>query len=424
MSNYLKKTAITFLILFSLFIFGLFLASLIPSSLLKTNITQSLVTLKNEGTYPSIGPVWRSIVLDNYTDPLILNTAYSVDSTDSLKSSLLNYRYMESSNQFNQIINLEKTVLDRAPFKVAYERYWHGYLVYLRPLLSLFSYNQIRLIISFFLYSSFIGLSIMIWKKTGLLKALIFIVSLLAVDFFHIGKSIQFSNVFLVGIFSSICLLTIYKKRFDTFNIFFIAGALTSFFDLLTTPLISLGILLVTEAFLEDSHWIRVIKNSFFWSVGYLSLWASKWLIVTFFYAPGSIFTSFDQVINRTIVKPDPNFSYLRTLQLNVFQMIGYHKSNKIFFLLIFLIAIFFVIKFFKIDSRVIKKIIPWILIGVIPYLWYMIAANHSYLHCWYTYRNQFMSIAAGFMIVYELTNVRFKKPASNRNDKRLNKIN
>ncbi|KKP71774.1 MAG: hypothetical protein UR68_C0027G0009 [Candidatus Roizmanbacteria bacterium GW2011_GWA2_35_19] len=423
MVSYIKKAVLAFLILFSIFIISLLLASLIPSRLLKNNITLSLVTLNKEGTYPSIGPIWRSIVLDNYTDPLILNTAYSVNPVEPLESSLLNYRYMESPEQFNQIINLEKTVQSKAPTKVAYERYWHGYLAYLRPLLVLFSYSQIRFIINLFLFGGLFILLYKIRKEAGLLKAVIFLFAMFAVDYFHLGRSIQFSNVFLVGIFSSIYLLSIHKKNVNNYTLFFIVGALTSYFDLLTAPLVSLGILLIVELFLENRGWLKIIKNSFSWSFGYLSLWASKWVVVTVLYAPGSIFTSLAQVVNRTVTIPDNNFSYLKTLRLNIFQLIGYHKSNKVFFLAVFLALLILSIKYFKFSKVNFKRITSWLIISIIPYLWYLIAANHSYLHVWYTYRNQFMSVVAGFMIVYELTNVRLKKSASNRSNKRLNKI-
>jgi len=413
MLSVLKKFVFSYFVLLSIFLFSIILVCLIPSSLLKNNIGTSLTALKEEGTYPTAGFPLRPIVLDNFTDPVMLNTAYSVDSNQPIRSALTNIRHAATLDEINQIINLESLYKNQAKVSFGYERYWHGYLVFLRPMLVFFPYSFIRIIISVSLYAALLFFLFQSWKKLGKKATIYFLIGLVAVDFFSIGKSMQFSGVFFIGIIGSIYLLSIYKKNHDQYLLFFIIGGLTSFIDLLTAPLVTLGMMLVVLTLLNKNS--KILLYSVFWSMGYLSLWASKWIIAQFFFAPGAISTSFNQIINRTVTKADANFSIVSALRLNIFQLIGYDRTEQIILLSLFGIIFLISIRYFSFSIKKLKTITPWVIIALVPYVWYVIAANHSYLHVWYTYRNQFMSVVAACLIYsefidWERVNESFKK--------------
>lgn len=410
----LKKIVLSYFFLLGFFLISLFLACLIPSSFLSKNIGRSVETLKKEGIYPSIGISWRKVTLDNFTDSLMLNTAYSVDSRQPLRSSLVNIRHDGDEDGLNQVTNLEKLYLHGKVHAEGYERYWHGYLIILRPLLIFFSYGQIRMIITFLLISAFCLLVYLSWKNFGKQVAIPLIFGFVAVDFFYIGRSMQFSGVFLIGLIGSIYLLLKDKKIKNPYMIFFVVGGLTSFFDLLTAPLVSLGILLVVSSYLKKDSPKKILWNAFFWFAGYLSLWFSKWLIVQILFAPGAIPTALSVVTHRTVNKADANFSRLNTIKLNLNQLRGYDKTNKIIILCLFIMGLVYSLAHFNFHPSKLKKIIPLLIIGVLPYLWYLVAANHSYLHVWYTYRTQFVSVVCFFLIVAEFTS----KSSSNRSKK------
>lgn len=404
--NFLNKNIglfiTTYFILLTIFLITLILSCLIPSSMLKQNIGKTLITLKKEGTYPSFGLPWRQIVLDNFTDTLMLNTAYSINSNNPIKSALVNVRYDGKVDSVNQISNLEKSYLQKDIQQVGYERYWHGYLLYLRPLLTIFSYSTIRSIITIFLYSSFILFMYLSWKKLGKKVTIAFLLGLISVDFYYLGQSMQFSIVFLIGLFGSIYLLCVYKKNYSLYILFFIIGALTSFFDLLTAPLVTLGMLLVVATILEDKNIKNILLHCLAWSIGYSFLWFSKWFIVQVLFTPGAIVTAFNEIVNRTVSQADTNFNHFNAVKLNFFQLIGYNRVNKIIVLSLFIISLIFFLRYFTFKKEKVNKSIPWILIGSIPYIWYLIAANHSYLHVWYTYRDQFISVVCVFLVAIE----------------------
>lgn len=402
MFNFVKKYVIIYAIVLFLFISSVVIVSFIPSTLLKQNISQSIKTLKIEGTYPSFGLPFRQIVLDNFTDALILNTAYSVDATQPITSAFTNNRFMEVDNAINQIDNLEKGYLKKPGIQVRYERYWHGYLIFVRPLLTVFSYSGIRIILTFFLYTGFVWLMFLAKKKLGIKTTIAIFFGLLSIDFFYLGQSLQFSSIFLVAIFSSIYYLYNHKKT-NALLLFFIVGGLTSFFDLLTAPIITLGLLLIISTKLEKKT--NIFLKCFSWSIGYLLLWFSKWVIVQMYFASNAIETAVNTVLARTISRVDTQFSHITTLKLNIFQLIGYNKYNKILVVVFVIILLVLLLRYFSFKKQKIQKIIPWIVIGCIPYAWYLVAANHSYLHVWYTYRNQMVSVMCFFLIYFEIIN-------------------
>lgn len=401
--KYLKQLPLAYLALLFCFFSLTVLCSVIKLDTSSSNFLSAVKTFKLEGTYPSFGLPWRKIVLDNYTEAIMINTAYFTNSDKPIESALTNKRYAGAENPINQIENLEKMSKGLQGKEYGYERYWHGYLVYLRPFMAIISYSFLRIVLSFVLYGLFVLFIFLLWKKFGLKSAIIFVFSFFIVDFFYIGISMQFSNVFIVALSTTIYALTRKNKSHnDDYLIFFISGALTSFFDLLTAPIVSLGLLLTIDNLRKDSHLKSVFINVFFWFVGYMGLWASKWILSSIFYAPQALLVAFDQIINRTVNKADEKFSHLEAVRLNIFQLIGYSRESKIFFVCLFAIMLFTFLRYKAIKKANFRKVSLWITIGSIPYIWYLIAANHSYLHVWFTYRAQLMSVIAGLFIYAE----------------------
>lgn len=404
----LRKIFFSYVFLLFLAISGLILTCSFPSSKLKINIASSLDILKKEWIYPTYGLPFRKIILDNFTDSLMLNLSYSVDSSQPLRSAMINVYHDGKIDKDNQILNLEKVYLKKEVKPVFYYRYWHGYLLYLRPLLLFFSYSQIRVILTIILYFLLFIFLYLTWEGLGKKIAFVFFVSFLAVDYFYLGNSIHFSKVFFIGLIGGIYFLLKLKdwqKDQSVLWLFFLIGALTSYFDLLSAPLISLEILLILSVFV-NKKWqsVRHITlHSFFWGFGYGLFWVTKWIITDIFFVKGAFLSAYQQVLYRSIHQVDKNFSYLNTLKLNLFQLIGYDKTNKILVLVIFLIAVLIFVFFKKINKKTIKEIIPFLLMGVIPYGWYIVSASHAYLHVWFTYRNQLITVFSLVMIYLKL---------------------
>lgn len=392
------------LLLFGLILVGamsMIVISLIPSSAQQSAIGASIEVLKKEGVYPVYGLPFRPIVKDNFTDALMLNTAFAVDSSKPVYAAFVNNRAYNPETIADQIGPLEALYKGEPVPITGYERYWHGYQTWLRPALTLFSYSSIRILLTISLLILFSIYMLLAWKKLGMRVTVSALAAFLFVDFFYLGQSIQFSSVFLIGLCGGIYVLR--KNPENVLPVFLVVGALTSFFDLLTAPLVSLGILLATVASQEKRTVQQLFVYCLYWATGYASMWAAKWVLAEYLFAPGAISNAFQQVATRTVAQADPNFSHFNAIKLNIMQLVGYHKVSKFAVAGTMLVAGGILIMFHRITRDSLKKILPWVFMAVLPYAWYVIAANHSYLHVWFTYRAQYITVFAGLMAYVEL---------------------
>ncbi len=165
MKNILKYIGI-FISMIVIFCITLTITSLIPKEALTKKTKESAEILNEQTNNLIIYINNRPTKFDNYTDSLMINTAYSIDNTTPFYSSMVarkNYikgkteiiypdttGELPSSSKYktiNQVGDLNDTVNNDVTESFEYGRYWHGYLIFLRPLLMIFNITQIRAIL-------------------------------------------------------------------------------------------------------------------------------------------------------------------------------------------------------------------------------------------------------------------------------------
>ena len=262
MQKLLKYTC-TIILLILIYVGTLYITSLIPQTALKTKVSESAEILAKQGNnfFIRIPNKNRYIKFDNYTDALMINTAYSIDSKEPLISSLVcrkNYipgttkieykdtvSELKSASKYpdlDQVGELKDTIKGDIEESFEYARYWHGYLVPLRILLCIFNITEIRILFILLFLVLITTLMVLITKKINIYAMLVFLVALISVEYFYIGVSLQGSSIFFITMLTSIILIYRYNKIKDFPLLFLIVGSLTSFFDFLTVPLLTLGI--------------------------------------------------------------------------------------------------------------------------------------------------------------------------------------
>src|SRR3989344_2108857 len=182
MFQLLRNVVLTAVVLGTAFFAMLVLVCTIPSSVINSTLSDSVATLKKEGLYPSVGFPWRKIVLDNFPDSVMLNIAYSVDSSDPVRSAIRTVQFDGDDNAADQILNLEKLNKKQNIHETVYERYWHGYLVFLRPLLAITSYAGVRIVLTGLLFGIFAQFMFKIWKQLGVRTTFGLLIGFIAVD--------------------------------------------------------------------------------------------------------------------------------------------------------------------------------------------------------------------------------------------------
>ncbi len=308
------KYIVIFIILISIFVATLCLSCLIPSSLLKENVQESSEILLSESNRKKVYIPIKQLTFqfDNFTDALMINTAYSIDSKTPLYSAFTakkNYipgttktimqdsvSELKSASKYNgyhnEVGELYDVAHDDIEESFEYARYWHGYLIFLRPLLLLFNVNTIRIILTIIFILLGIWLLYLIYKKLSPILAIIFFIGLVGVEYLYMGISLQGASIFLILMIASIYILIRNEKIKNIGIIFFVIGMLTNFFDFLTVPILTYGVPLIIYFLLQQKNRdltfketiIIFLKTGISWILGYAGTWIAKWILMDLIY--------------------------------------------------------------------------------------------------------------------------------------------
>lgn len=402
----LKKISLTFFILLISYCSLLILSFSIPQQFIQTNAEKSIAMIEKEGLYPSINEGNTGSKRDNFTDRLMIRKT---------KKSL-------------ELSTIENTMsMDNYP------RYWHGYQVFLRPLLVFMSLGSIRMIYAVILFL-LIGLtSYYLIKRSDIYAGIAFLITLAVGNAATFFFSMQYANLWIFTLFITLLMLIkprLVEKSSSMFLFFFIIGSLTNFLDLLTTPLISWGIPVILFFYLHNKYptikrentqkqFGRLLFSGIFWGIGYGLTWFSKWLIASIVLKQNVIKDAITQILFRTEGNEDYPLQRLDMLRKNISLM-----YPKVTLLILGATCLIFLIIAIRKRTKI-RSYTDFILFGVIaltPYIWFNILANHSQIHYWFTYREQMITTFAllcafAFLIPPDLREDPYNKQMHGKSD-------
>lgn len=394
------------LIIIASIVLGFMLLSLaycIPTRLMVDAGYASSDLLALEGDYPY--EYFSFKTLDNFTDSVMLNIAsYSGDESFLKKVILSNYYSLTHSGSDNSASavesfqNLQYSGKENMEVK-DYSRYWHGYLLLLKPLYALFDYQQIREINRTIQYVLLLVVFLLIYKKE---KACLFpfaiMVALLAPT--AIWKSLQFSSVYYIMLFSIFAML-LNPKELLTGNkviyLFLLSGIATAYFDFLTYPTVSMTVPLVFLCVRESERTRSCARESlhlimgcaFIWLIGYAGMWAGKWLLALVFGGESFLQTLVSQIqfrLSSTDHAENP-ISRFHTIKACFYECFSYNRWFMICVAYILCQTLSILTKSHKKSLRNLIYLFPLSVPICISLLWVLILANHTHIHRFFTYR-------------------------------------
>lgn len=331
---------------------------------------------------------------DDYTDALMLMTASNGADRNPFTAAVYDYYSGRNGVNPNEVItNLENP----DNISVPYSRYWHGYLLFLKPLLMFFDYNEIMVIASILVVVLIIVVVYLLKKKN--LEKLILPYGVTVVLMFPIAisLSLQYMNVFMVLNFALAGILLFYEQIEKSnwfFYLFLVIGMATCYFDLLTTPVVTLGIPLTVWLVMRNrekalSFWDNVkliISGALAWGIGYGGIWVGKWTL-------GSIVTGKNLFVDA-MGAAEQRMSTTTVGEISRFRPIGeafkYTFSKPVIALLVVamvVVAVLLIMKKIEFNKKKALNNLWVFVIAMIPLVWYMVLANHSSWHIFFTYR-------------------------------------
>lgn len=381
----------------------------LPVEPMKENVWRSRSIYSFEGGYPQwAGENYKMTQLDNITDGYMLLEAIYSGAEGPVNNAMLN-RYMTYAD-----VNPEQAALmqahgvDTEPYVATYGRYWHGYLLFLKPLLLLFDVADIR-IINMILC---LGLSFYLIAETrhvlGNRVAIAMFVMWIVINPVSIVMSFQFSTTFYVMIVASLLVLhrdawLVQGSRYAM--LFLFIGIVTNFIDFLTYPMVGMVVPLILAILLRERRKDKCILgftvlNGFAWGIGYACMWIGKWSVATWITGQDIIANAISEAGFQSTGQEEffgTRITAINSILMNIRVIVKWP-----ILILVLIIGAWSVWRMVRdhrrLDLRCTIVDTLLVLIAMLPIMWYCIFQGHSIMCYWFTYRNLSITVLAGLL--------------------------
>lgn len=372
----------------------------LPTDKMYMHVCQSLPTLEKEFTEGVMVDGYQASLTGNFTDCLMLfYSIYDNPQHSTLEQIMHMYRTEssigdgwapgESLRDYCNGVEHDK--------ELSYGRYWHGYLVLLKPLLLITNLNSIRMMMSV-TQLLLVGMIIYFATKRGVGNlALAFLVSVPFFYFVSMFASLSLSICFYImaiTILISLCFHEKLKQKKRYLTLFLAVGMAVAYFDFLTYPLVTLAFPLIVVLYLDKEVWKtklqKIFSYSLQWGVGYIGLWALKWAFSDLLTGSNVIGDAVSTVFERTGTAYGGN--KISGLFFVICQNLEVYFNWSFYVLAIFVI-IFFVYHIIKskcwyTNLNTIKERFVILSVALYPIIWYFLTQNHSEEHYMFTCKN------------------------------------
>lgn len=379
----------------------------LPIEPIQENVLEAANIIETEESHPELIYGHQDTMLDNLTDSIMMGTARYEGTESIFQKALLANRKTVNGMMDSEILAAEVSGEALEGSVSSYGRYWHGYLLYLKPLLLVLNYGQIRYLIGFIQFALFVAVLYLFIKKNKEKHIIPFAAAYLFLNPATLSLSLQYLPASVITILQFVIMLRQEDKYRENYTRwiyhFFIVGCLIAYFDFLTYPLLTLGMPLVfllaenRQSIKESVK--RFLGSCIAWGAGYVMMWGSKWILGTLLTKENMLLDALGNVLLRVgATETDAKNSAVQVVAKNI-------GANKLCLLAVILIFVIFIGKgILKKQSMNLRNInVGVLLCAALPIMWYTVVSNHSYIHYWFTYRILAISIYAVLLIAVRL---------------------
>lgn len=384
----------------------LVLAYALPVESARAHVESSLYEMVEAEDDPE-GDILRKKIIgikDNFTDCLMVQNALERVEGKNLWEHAMYAFHHDLGNEDTWMTEKSLgTFLRQGPegmYLREYSRYWHGYLVYLKPLLMCMSWRSVEtflLVCQAILLFTVLGLACYRKKPylgLGIICAFLFMKPL------RIWLSLTLSDCWTIALVAVAVMLCFYdklEKKSWHEELFLLTGIFTAYIDFLTYPVVTLGVplcvwlILSAESFQSWRKQVcRVFWNCACWAVGYIGMWGMKWVIADLTCRTGTLRSAVWAVIFRT--EPLDGYGSAFTGISRAFQTVlkqydsaAYGIGFGVIAAAALVSAVLCLIKARSAKWAVTMGCLAFA--ALLPVGWLAVTQNHTAIHCEYTFR-------------------------------------
>lgn len=401
---------------------------LIPQSALQRGCTDSADYFLRHEKYPTVIEGYEATRVDNYADCVLLNVTWNVDADAPLRSVIAApYYHAEGSAVQDDLLS---TVVDGKAPNSEYSRYWHGSQVFIRPLLTVTSITGVRWIMFGVLLALNAVLAAALLRRRQYAPAAIYFAALLLVGGWMTAFSLEYIMVFLVQAAMCIAVCRLWdggdaqrRERCMT-RLFVVGGAMTCFFDFLTTETLTFTVPFILYVLLGRrdgaetaqplrAQLVRLLRWGAAWLCSYAAMFAVKWALVYCTMGGDALRNALESAATRidgnaADVTLSVTQQMLVALVQNLSCLLPLAGDHTIGFVLLVSasvpVVLGMVLYLFRGERLDGAFMVVLLVVGAIPHLRYMVLSNHACMHFFFTYRAQMATIMAlAAIMVYQL---------------------
>jgi len=390
--------------------FGLLLlVAQIPKAAIHQNTLESAkYFLSFESAKPNLIEPMHNTKRDFYADSIWLSIAYGYDGNPK---SVISSKYAHSEDTGARE-DLLAQLQDKLDANTDYSRYWHGPIVFIRPLLVFLNIKQIYILNTIIISALFLTIVVILIKHKEYAGTGIFVATMISILFFFAGTSLEYAQAIVIMEITTIAALKLawQKKKRKLPYLFFFTGITVNFFDFLTTETLTLTIPLLLVLWLRRNRKMsltrfeKILHLALFWLAGYVLMWLAKWVIAYLVLGKDTLYSLGDQMGQRSFMS-EAGLSIpeilIASLKLNLGSLFPFCLNKTLAIICIVALAIIAI----KNISSIRQKLNPiWLLsvatIGAIPLLRNLILVEHGWRHFFFTYRAFGALVMAVLMIL------------------------
>lgn len=382
--------------------------TMIPRSAISEGVRHSAEYLEEREVFAKLGGSMQTIQ-DNFSDAILLNIIYSAREDHPL--DILEAKYYHPGNM-EATDALLASVQDEVVPDMEYARYWHGTSIYVRPLLLFLSISEIRLFIGSLIVGGLLVMCILLWRRGEKKASVALLLAFLGVYGPMVFLSLEYSTAFLImTVVSVLCLWKCPQRELSEWGTFFAcSGVLIAFFDFLTTETLTLTLPLVfiflyakrKKEYVTKEKWKILLKNTLCWGVGYGGMYGLKWGLVYAMLGKETFLSSIEEGLfrlNGTVYMGNSNLfpeatqfeKYIGAIWHNLAMLFPFDDTDiRMTPTVVATLGMLFVLGAFV---YVFHQKINWSrysflwLVAAVPFLRFLVLANHSYIHFFFSYR-------------------------------------
>lgn len=406
------RLLLCFLLTAAVLIGFLLLSALVPRETIRPQMLTSAEYLYKGKLFGDVIPGVASSRIDRYADSILLGIAWQFDSQNPLRS-VMESSYFHLVYQ-NENENLRDAVVNGFPANHQYLRYWHGSAGIVRILMIFLTLPQI-----YIFHAVLLGtlLLVLVWRlfRRGAFPLIIgMLVGMVAVSLWFVPLSLEYTWVFMIlFVQTHLVLFSAFPKDWNKrISFFLVSGMVTNYLDFLTTETLTLLVPLLFLLFLDHREgrgivpWLMLFKSAFCWLIGYGGMFLLKWGLAGLVMGENPLPYVMEHVGERMAGSVGVSFfrERMEILIRNISCLfpLNYGPVGNIVAILIVLAALYagYVYHRKGFDRGLVAR---YAVVALIPYLRYLVMANHSYLHYFFTYRAQAAAVFAVVLMIFEL---------------------